>query len=299
MLHTLRLHAIRLILFLFLILTAPAQAEELSDLLRGLNRSLSYERVNATPIDFDTYHPQGMTIIGDTIYLSAVHAIDRAKGEGVGYLFELTIDGKLLRSIEVGEGAMYHPGGIDFDGKHIWVSVAEYRPNSASIVYRVDPKTMHAEEMFRFEDHLGGSVSLPELGMLIGVSWGSRTFYRWNIDAAGKPVDVENPHVQKNGSHFIDYQDGQRVAGREYILFGGLASYRATRSRDSLALGGIALVNVSTLVAELEVPISLYSEKGRVMNQNPFFVRMVDGEIEFYFIPDDNASTLYTYRVKP
>ena len=35
---------------------------------------------------------------------------------------------------------MYHPGGIDYDGRHIWVSVAEYRPNSRSIVYRIDPE---------------------------------------------------------------------------------------------------------------------------------------------------------------
>ena len=32
---------------------------------------------------------------------------------------------------------MYHPGGIDYDGRHIWVPVAEYRPNSRSIIYRV------------------------------------------------------------------------------------------------------------------------------------------------------------------
>ncbi len=43
-----------------------------------------------------------------------------------------------------GDGAMFHPGGIDFDGQFIWVPVGEYRPDSRSIVYRVDPVTMAA-----------------------------------------------------------------------------------------------------------------------------------------------------------
>jgi hypothetical protein len=52
--------------------------------------------------------------------------------------------------------------------------VAEYRPNSQSIIYRVDPETMKAEEMFRFKDHIGGLVRDTEDNSLHGVSWGSR-----------------------------------------------------------------------------------------------------------------------------
>ena len=63
--------------------------------------------------------------------------------------------------------------------------MAEYRPNSRSIVYRVDPETMKAEEMFRFADHVGGLVHDTDSKSLHGVSWGSRRFYRWALDANG------------------------------------------------------------------------------------------------------------------
>jgi hypothetical protein len=59
------------------------------------------------------------------------------------------------------------------------VPVAEYRPNSRSIVYRVDPATMKADEVFRFPDHIGGIVRNTDDNTLHGVSWGSRRFYRW------------------------------------------------------------------------------------------------------------------------
>jgi len=48
----------------------------------------------------------------------------------------------LLGQIELTDGAKYHPGGMDYDGEHIWVSVAEYRPNSKRNIYRVDPNTL-------------------------------------------------------------------------------------------------------------------------------------------------------------
>ncbi len=270
-------------------------AERISMLTRGSN----YRLVKSTPLSFDTHHTQGMTIVGDKIYLTAVHAINKAQGEEIGYLYEIDMDGNRLRSIKLGEGAIYHPGGIDFDGKYIWVSVAEYRPNSSSIVYRVNPKKMKAEEMFRFDDHLGGIVSLPDSHQLVGVSWGSRTFYRWDLDKSGNPDDAGNPHRQKNGSHFVDYQDGQWVKGTALVLFGGLAGYRSGGEGErSMPLGGIALVNANTLQAEFEVPVSLYTDGGGVMNQNPFYVQSTEKGLTLYFIPEDTRSTLYTYTVR-
>ena len=52
--------------------------------------------------------------------------------------------GSLVTDIRVGASEMYHPGGMDYDGTSIWVPVAEYRPNSHSILYSVNPETMSA-----------------------------------------------------------------------------------------------------------------------------------------------------------
>ena len=107
---------------------------------------------------------------------------DRDAGHGVGHLFKIDETGKLIADLPLGEGTIYHPGGIDYDGTSIWVPVAEYRPDSRSIIYRVDPETMKAAEVFRFADHIGAIVHDTDDRTLHGVSWGSRRFYRWTLD---------------------------------------------------------------------------------------------------------------------
>ena len=97
-------------------------------------------------------------IEGTTKYEQPVDGYDRTPGKGKGHLFVFNDQGELLKDIELGEGNMYHPGGIDYDGKYIWVPVAEYRPNSDSIIYKVNPETMETEEAFRVNDHIGGIV---------------------------------------------------------------------------------------------------------------------------------------------
>jgi hypothetical protein len=131
-----------------------------------LTRQSAWKLVTSVPIPFRTYHPQGMVKIGDALFVSsveikvptkrfpqAVDGYDRDAGDGVGHLFKLDLAGNLIADLKLGEGAMYHPGGIDYDGEHIWVAVAEYRPNSRAIIYRVDPRTMKTTEVFRVADH--------------------------------------------------------------------------------------------------------------------------------------------------
>ena len=54
------------------------------------------------------------------------------QGRGQGWLFRMSPQGELLGQAKLGEGPIYHAGGLDFDGRHLWVPVAEYRPGGAS-----------------------------------------------------------------------------------------------------------------------------------------------------------------------
>src|SRR5205085_9104249 len=99
------------------------------------------------------FHPQGMVKIGDAFYVSSVD-----KGKGAGHLFKIDRDGNLAGDLPLGAGVVYHPGGIDYDGASIWVPVAEYRPDSRAIVFKVDPQTMKATEVVRVADHIGAIV---------------------------------------------------------------------------------------------------------------------------------------------
>jgi hypothetical protein len=91
----------------------------------------------------------GMVKIGDSFFVSSVEVTtptrrfpepidghDRDTGKGIGHLFQIDSKGGLVNDLKLVAGDAYHPGGIDYDGRHIWVSLAEYRPNSHSVIYR-------------------------------------------------------------------------------------------------------------------------------------------------------------------
>ena len=214
-----------------LIAAGLAAADETATLearFRQLSKGTVWQLVETQKVEFCTYHPQGMTAVGDRFFLSSVEVVDREKGQGTGHLFEMNRTGALLRETTLGEGEMYHPGGIDYDGTNVWVSVGAYRPDSASIVYTVNPDTLQSREVFRFADHLGAVVHFPDKNLLVAVSWGSRHFYRWETvlqDGQWTVPDPEHPVMKPNGSHYIDYQDTQRIPGTPYLLCSGLQGY--------------------------------------------------------------------------
>ena len=274
-----------------------------------LGRDASWKRVAAIPIRFRTFHPQGLVRIGERFFVSSVEtkvaprrsvqmdgSAARTAGEGVGHLFQLDATGRLLGSLTLGEGAVYHPGGLDYDGTHIWVAVSEYRPDSRSIVYRVDPRTMTATEVFRFPDHLGALAHDPGDRALHGVSWGSRRFYRWSLDDAGKVIDADTPRRRLNPSHYVDYQDCKH-AGAGRMLCTGIAEWRQP-SGAALSLGGLELVDLRDGRPLHQVPVALWTESGVAMTRNPTWFETTQAGLRAYFMPEDDKSTVYVYEVE-
>lgn len=290
---------------LMLLVLMPAIAEAgqvpLEEAFCKLAKDSLTEPVETREIKFPTFHPQGLTAVSDRLFLSSVEVIDRTAEQGKGHLFEMNRDGELLRAIQLGENALYHPGGIDYDGTNIWVPVAAYRPNSAAIVYTVDPETMESREMFRFNDHLGAVSHFPDKGLLIAVNWGSRRFYRWKTekrDGVWTVPDPAHPEMRDNGNFYIDYQDMQRIPGTVYLLCAGLQSYGKPDSKlPSLLLGGIDMVQVEELRACHQIPMPLRKTPLSAWTQNPFFVESYEQGLRFLFIPEDNKSTLYVFEV--
>lgn len=270
---------------------------------RKLTRNTNWKQKDKIDLQFNNYHSQGMVRIGDLFYMSSVeliekpvkdkqpqHGYDRTPGKGIGHLFVFDIQGKLLNDMLLGEGDIYHPGGIDFDGNNIWIPVAEYRPNSQSIVYKVDPKTMKAEESFRVHDHIGGLVRDNHNGKLIGNSWGSRKFYEWN--QTGQLL-----LVKENSSHFVDYQDGHYVGEGKMILSGiSELPHPAGHNSKPYELGGLALIDMKTLDTIHEAPITEFSPQGHVITRNPVFVENAGQEIRLYAVPDDDHGPMLIYE---
>jgi hypothetical protein len=291
--------------------SAVAASELVAERVQKLTRAVRWRPVATIPINFKTHHPQGMVKIGDTFFVSSVEitvptkrfpepkdGYDRDTGQGAGHLFKIDAKGNLLGSVKLGEGAMYHPGGMDYDGRHIWVAVAEYRPNSRAIIYRVDPQAMTATEVFRFGDHIGGIVHNTDDKTLHGVSWGSRRFYKWTLGGDGKVTNADTPPDTlrvPNRAHYIDYQDCHYLGGRR-MLCSGLNNYRLVADGPVFPLGGLEIVDLRTDQAVYQVPVELWSPSGKPMTQNPFWVEATESGLRAYFMPDDDNSTLFVYE---
>jgi len=242
--------------------------DEMVRRVASLTRASRWTRAASIPLRFRAYHPQGLVKVGDTFHMTAV---DRA---GLGHLFKFDAAGRLLEDLKLGQGAIFHPGGIDYDGTSIWVSVAEYRPDSRTIVYRVDPHTMKAAEVFRFDDHIGAIVHNTDDNTLHGVSWGSRRFYRWTLGPDGRVTNAGVPAAALqtlNRSHYLDYQDC-KYAGRRRMICTGVTEIRPRRGTPPFRLGGIEVVNLTDGRAEYQVPVNLWTASGLVMTQNPAWI---------------------------
>ena len=176
----------------------------------------------------------------------------------------------------LGEGAIYHPGGIDYDGTHIWVPVAEYRPNSRSIVYRVDPETMKATEVFRFADHIGGIVhdtddryaARRELGLAALLSLDARR------GRPGHRTPTSPPETLRtlNPSHYVDYQDCKYAGAASHALHRRRRRCARRPGAPAFRLGGIDLVSLADGRPLHQVPVPLWTASGLDMTHNPVWL---------------------------
>lgn len=270
---------------------ASGRDDQVARAFEATTRSTAWSQAARIPLKFPTYHPQGFALVGDLILMSSVEVLeppvrypepiggyDRSPGKGIGHLFVMDRQGNLKQDIRLGEGTAYHPGGIDFDGENVWVSVAEYRPNSRAIVYRVNPKTYGVTEEFRVQDHVGGVVRDRRTGKVHGVSWGSRRLYEWT--PSGKQLAMK-----LNESHLLDYQDCDYVS-RGKQLCGGVTGL-PTATGGNYELGGLALLDLKDNRILHEIPFPAFSAAGHSVTRNPVALEVAGDKLRLFTAPDD------------
>jgi hypothetical protein len=275
----------------------------------AVDRNTAWTQVDKLRLTFPTYHTEGLAITPNHLFLSAVQIIeptqkyptpvggyDRTAGKGIGHLFVMDRQGHLQKDITLGEGDMYHPGGISYDGTNVWVPVAQYRPNSSAIIYRVDADSLAVHKQFQVDDHIGGIVRDETTGHLVGNNWGSRRFYEWTAD--GKQI-----RSWDNSSFFTDYQDCQYVASAKMIC-GGVTNLPQTPSAGgddaTYELGGISMIDLRTHNVLREVPFQKWSAAGHVMTRNPVKLAVSGSQLTLWAAPDNgeeaNGTELFTYQ---
>jgi hypothetical protein len=288
---------------------------QMAQMFSQLTRNSRWRLIHEQPLSFPTFHPQGLTRANGKYFLSTVQVYrkssispDSDSSEthnalpGKGHLIVFDDNGEKLQSIQLGEAALFHPGGIDRDDQYIWVPVAEYRPDSRTIIYRVKIDDLQAEEVLRLDDHIGAVIRDSLQQRLIGFSWGARRIYIWPLDDRRKVItDSEQATVSPvvNPQHFIDYQDCQSI-GDGFALCSGLANYNLGNKQARVGLGGVDLWDLRQMRPIHLLPVALQTDRfpQRAMTQNPFYADVCGGNLRFHFIPEDDTSNHYIYEAQ-
>lgn len=165
-----------------------------------------------------------------------------------------------------------------------WVAVAEYRPDSTTVVARLGTDSggrLRSEPVFRFDDHLGALCELAD-GTLFAVSWGSRRWYR--LDTEGQVLAE-----RADPDHTIDLQDLQRLDGRHVAGtgVGGLLT-----PTGPLQLGGLVVIDVDELLPVHITPVSAWMPSGRVATFNATHLSVEQGELSLRCVVDDTTAEL-------
>lgn len=133
--------------------------------------------LDSQALQFPTYHVQGLAVTEDNYYVSSVDK----EGEQ-GWLFRVDRDTLSLQdTIELTDGAMIHPGGIQMDGTYLWIPNAEYDRDGPTEILGLDPQSLDAVKAFLVDDHIG-LIASNGTDRLYGANWDSPNFYVWDWD---------------------------------------------------------------------------------------------------------------------
>lgn len=178
-----------------------------ADALQTLLDSTDVELIHQIPLRFATHHVQGLDLTERFYFVTSV---DREQKRA--WLFKIDRqNGRLNSKTDLTDGLWIHPGGIQFDGRCLWIPNAEYRRESRTMVYGVDPNGLGIRRSFPVDDHIG-AIASDGKNLLYGVNWDAVHFYTWDFDGH-QLSKVDSPTS-------VAYQDIKYFAGK--LLCSGL-----------------------------------------------------------------------------
>lgn len=186
------------------------------------------------PFPFHTGHVQGIAAREESFFLSSVDMDARS-----GLLFRISLPSGELeerRELSIPEDH-YHPGGISLWQGRLLVPLAQYTPTGSTVVLDVDPETLHYQELFRCNEHLGALVQLTD-ELLVGATWEAELFVFFRSD--GTPAGTLR---NQSGVAYQDMEYGDGVlycsgVERENRRKGRLDSYTVDWHVGGAAAGG-------------------------------------------------------------
>jgi len=230
--------------------------------------------VGAVQLEGEMFHVQGLELDGRRIWVTSVDQKNRK-----GYIHEFDRrTGKLLRRLELTDGAKYHPGGISISGGSIWVPVAELKPKSSSVLVEIDADSLQVRRKIHVADHLG-CVAASGRNLVAG-NWDSQLLYIFDLADTARVRVVPNP----SPTHYQDmkFVDGQLVGGGSLTLWSGAVDWidwPSMKLKRTLRAGAIG-------------PVRPLGRGGPYTGEG----MAIEGR-ELYVVPEDGPSRLFHFRL--
>lgn len=195
-----------LLIFLLLVLSLTLACKKGNgnspeDALDALFHSTDVEFIYEVPLQFATYHVQGLDLTEQFYFVTSVD-----KEQKRGWLFKIDRQSANLNSkIELTDSTLIHPGGVQFDGHYLWIPNAEYKREGRTMIYAFDLNNLEIHTSFPVDDHIG-AIASDGKKLLYGVNWDALQFYTWDFD--GHQLNkVDSPTS-------MAYQDIKYFAGK-------------------------------------------------------------------------------------
>ena len=235
----------------------PAQSATLADL----------KLVRTIELNGTLHHVQGIDLDDSHLWVTSVDA--RSKK---GFLHEFALpSGKITRTIEVQDGARFHPGGIATDATSIWIPVAEYKRASSAVIQRRNKRTLLLESQFEVPDHIGCVAVNAEV--VVGGNWDSRDLYVWTHE--GK-LREKLPNLTGNGFQDLKFDRG-------LLIGSGLLADKS---------GAIDWLDFPSLQSRRRLTAGK-TDRGDSYTREGMAIR--NGNL--YLLPEDGPSRLFIFRL--
>jgi len=256
-----RIFCVFLLLALSLTLNCEKWSENSPEIaLDALFRSRDVVLIQQVPLQFATYHVQGLELTEQFYFVTSVDNEQKR-----GWLFKIDRQNANLNSkIELTDRTLIHPGGLQFDGHYLWIPNAEYKSQGRTMIYGVDPDSLEICTSFPVDDHIG-AIASDGKNLLYGVNWDALHFYTWDFNGY-QSNKVDSPTS-------MAYQDIKYFAGK--LLCSG-------HKDDNSAIDIIDPENW-TLVKRIDLPQDVW--KNTLSREGMAF----DGNL--YFLPDDGPDS--------
>ncbi|NLH75125.1 MAG: hypothetical protein GX456_18925 [Verrucomicrobia bacterium] len=138
-------------------------------------------------------HTQGLEIIAGHYYVTArledpkprrALLLRTSKTAKHWDIWDITPNGV---NPSVGELVLDHPGGMQFDGRLLWVPIATSQRGGRSLLCGFDIKKLRTNRpvtpqiQYAVADHIGALAVSRKRNLVVGASWDTETVYVWNL----------------------------------------------------------------------------------------------------------------------